>query len=128
MPLRRPRKLSAVRDDEIIVTLPGTSYTVTYYKPAKSPQLLAKRIAHQDDRHTGAWYLDTAWHHTIGNDVITVAMRQPWPVQIVRHSVHRLRDPIFGGQEPRKRRRVEIVILGSGHHPVRARLNQRRID
>lgn len=28
-----------VRDDEIIVTLPGTNYTVTYYKPANSPQL-----------------------------------------------------------------------------------------
>ena len=33
-----------VVDHEIVVTLPLTSYTVTYYKPAKSPQLLAKRI------------------------------------------------------------------------------------
>jgi hypothetical protein len=31
-----------VWDDEIIVSLPGTSYAVTYYKPANSPQLLAK--------------------------------------------------------------------------------------
>jgi hypothetical protein len=31
-----------VRDDEIIITLPGTSYMVTYHKPANSPQLLAK--------------------------------------------------------------------------------------
>jgi hypothetical protein len=38
-----------VCDDEIIVILPGTSYTVTYYKPPKSPQLLAKRIANHDD-------------------------------------------------------------------------------
>jgi hypothetical protein len=26
-----------VRNDEIIVTPPGTSYTVTYYKPLNSP-------------------------------------------------------------------------------------------
>ena len=38
-----------VVDDEIIVTLPLTSYTVTYYKPTNSPQLLAKRIANKDD-------------------------------------------------------------------------------
>jgi hypothetical protein len=34
-----------VVDGEIVVTAPFTSYTVTYYKLAKSPQLLAKRIA-----------------------------------------------------------------------------------
>ena len=28
-----------VVDDEIIVTLPGSHYSVTYYKSAKSPQL-----------------------------------------------------------------------------------------
>ena len=38
-----------VVDGEIVVTAPFTSYTVTYYKPAKSPQLLAKRIASRDD-------------------------------------------------------------------------------
>ena len=38
-----------VVDDEIIITLPGSSYSVTYYKPENSPQLLAKRIADQDD-------------------------------------------------------------------------------
>jgi hypothetical protein len=32
-------------DDEIIVTLPGFRYSVTYYKPHKSPQLIAKNIA-----------------------------------------------------------------------------------
>jgi hypothetical protein len=31
-----------VVDDESIVTLPGSHYSVTYYKPAKSPQLVAK--------------------------------------------------------------------------------------
>jgi hypothetical protein len=30
-----------VVDDEIIV-MPGSHYSVTYYKPAKSPQLVAK--------------------------------------------------------------------------------------
>lgn len=38
-----------VQDGDITVTLPGTSYTVTYYKPKNSPQLLAKRIASKDD-------------------------------------------------------------------------------
>ena len=38
-----------VVDDEIIVTLPGSHYSVTYYKPAKSPQLLAKFISDRDD-------------------------------------------------------------------------------
>jgi hypothetical protein len=41
--------VAEVIGDEIIVTLPLTSYTVTYYKPARSPQLLAKRIASRDD-------------------------------------------------------------------------------
>jgi hypothetical protein len=31
-----------VWDDEIIVSLPGTNYAVTYYKPPYSPQLLAR--------------------------------------------------------------------------------------
>jgi hypothetical protein len=30
-----------VRGGDIIVDLPGTSYTVTFHKPAVSPQLLA---------------------------------------------------------------------------------------
>ena len=33
-----------VQDGDIVVTLPYTHYTVTYYKPSKSPQLLAKRF------------------------------------------------------------------------------------
>jgi hypothetical protein len=38
-----PKKLRVqVVDDEIIVTRPGSSYSVTYYKPDRSPQLLAK--------------------------------------------------------------------------------------
>ena len=38
-----------VQDGNITIWLPGSSYTVTYYKPKKSPQLLAKRIGGDDD-------------------------------------------------------------------------------
>ena len=38
-----------VWNDEIIVSLPGTNYAVTYYKPANSPQLLAKNFPCEDD-------------------------------------------------------------------------------
>jgi len=34
-----------VQDGDITIRLPGTRYTVTYYKPKNSPQLLAKRMA-----------------------------------------------------------------------------------
>jgi hypothetical protein len=36
-----PQLWVQVVDDEIIVTLPGSRYSVTYYKPDSSPQLLA---------------------------------------------------------------------------------------
>ena len=49
-----------VWDDEIIVSLPGTSYGVTYYKPASSPQLLARTEL------TQAEFLATAWR--LAND------------------------------------------------------------
>ena len=38
------------RDDEIVVTLPGTTYTVTYYKLDGFPQLLARLISDKDDK------------------------------------------------------------------------------
>jgi hypothetical protein len=53
-----------VVDDEIIVTRPGSSYSVTYYKPENSPQLLAKRMADHDDLRfeiTAAEFLAEAW-------------------------------------------------------------------
>ena len=53
-----------VRDDEIIVTLPATSYTVTYYKPARSPQLLGRNFPKKDDSRvpmTQAEFLTQAW-------------------------------------------------------------------
>lgn len=33
-----------VRADEIVVTMPFTNCTVTYYKPDNSPQLLARKF------------------------------------------------------------------------------------
>jgi hypothetical protein len=54
-----------VRDDEIIVTLPGSTYTVTYYKPERSPQLLARQISEKDDKRvalTLSEFLERAWH------------------------------------------------------------------
>jgi hypothetical protein len=53
-----------VHRGDIIVTAPGTSYTVTYYKPKDSPQLLAKRIASADDPRvamTLSEFLAEAW-------------------------------------------------------------------
>ena len=41
-----------VVNDEIIVSLPGTSYSVTYFKRETSPQLLAKNISHSEDART----------------------------------------------------------------------------
>ena len=53
-----------VVDDEIIITLPFTAYTVTYYKPANSPQLLAKNFPIEDNHRvplTQAEFLARAW-------------------------------------------------------------------
>ena len=53
-----------VVDDEIIVTLPGTSYSVKYFKRADSPQLLARNISHTDDLSapmTLSDFLSRAW-------------------------------------------------------------------
>jgi hypothetical protein len=58
-----------VVDDELIVTLPGSTYSVTYYKPERSPQLLAKRMADRDDLRipmTAAEFLVSAWR--LAND------------------------------------------------------------
>jgi hypothetical protein len=57
---------------EIVVTLPPTHYTVTYYKPSNSPQLLAKRFPgkalprqrRSTRRLTHAEFLSRAWKLT----------------------------------------------------------------
>jgi hypothetical protein len=38
-----------VLNDDIVVSLPGSHYSVTYYKPAKSTQLVARFISDRDD-------------------------------------------------------------------------------
>lgn len=54
----------SVNADEIVVTVPFTSYTVTYYKPDNSPQLLARKFPSKDDSRvpmTQAEFLAQAW-------------------------------------------------------------------
>jgi hypothetical protein len=53
-----------VHGGEIVVTLPGSIYSVTYFKPAHSPGLLAKRISDRDDPHVAmsvSEFLAAAW-------------------------------------------------------------------
>jgi hypothetical protein len=53
-----------VIDDEIIASLPGSRYSVTYFKPEHSPGLLAKRICDRDDPHIAmrvSEFLAAAW-------------------------------------------------------------------
>ena len=60
-----PKELRVkVVDDEIIVTRPGSFYSVTYFKPDRSPQLIAKRITDRDDLRivmTLSEFLAQAW-------------------------------------------------------------------
>jgi hypothetical protein len=60
-----PKLEVQVLDDEIVVTLPGTNYSVTYYKMIGSPGLMAKRIADTDDaripRMRVSEFLAKAW-------------------------------------------------------------------
>ena len=59
-----PKLSVQVVDDEIVITLLGTEYSVTYYKPENSRGLLAKRIADKDDpriQMTVAEFLTKAW-------------------------------------------------------------------
>ena len=53
----------SVNADEIVVTVPFTSYTVTYYKPDNSPQLLARKSSKDDSSvpMTQAEFLAQAW-------------------------------------------------------------------
>jgi hypothetical protein len=59
-----PQLRVAVMHDEIIVTLLGFRYSVTYYKPDRSPQLLARNIPINDDPTAGltaSEFLEAAW-------------------------------------------------------------------
>lgn len=58
-----------VRGGDIIVDLPGTSYTVTYHKPIVAFQLLAANVPADDDTRTGltlAEFRARAWR--LAND------------------------------------------------------------
>jgi hypothetical protein len=53
-----------VWDNEIVITLPFTNYTLTYYKSANSPGLLAKNFPKSDDERvpvSQAEFLARAW-------------------------------------------------------------------
>ena len=53
-----------VNAEEIVVTVPFRNYTVTYYKPDNSPQLLARKFPSNDDDSapmTQAEFLAQAW-------------------------------------------------------------------
>jgi hypothetical protein len=51
----------AVWDDELVVSLPQSSYSVTYYKPLHSPGLLAKNISHPQSEIRLSEFLAEAW-------------------------------------------------------------------
>jgi hypothetical protein len=58
-----------VKGVDIIVTMPGTKYTVTYYKPDRSPHLYARLITAKDDPRAGvnlSEFLAKAWK--VAND------------------------------------------------------------
>lgn len=60
----QPKLRVQVVGDNIVVTLPGYSYAVTYYKPNGSSGLLMKYSVTNDDlrlQMTGAEFLAEAW-------------------------------------------------------------------
>jgi hypothetical protein len=53
-----------VVDDDIIVTLPESSYAITYYKPESSPHLITKRLSTEADPRASlplSEFLGRAW-------------------------------------------------------------------
>ena len=48
-PASKPGIKLDVRDDDMIVTLPGTSYTRDLLQARKLPQLLARNLSMEDD-------------------------------------------------------------------------------
>ena len=59
-----PELRAHIIDNNIVVTLPGYSYAVTYYKPQGAAGLLMKYSVIQDDlrlRMTAAEFLSKAW-------------------------------------------------------------------
>jgi hypothetical protein len=64
MPDFDPKLGVLVYGNDIIITLLGTRYSVTYFKRRGSPGLFAKDITNEDDPHvpmTSAEFLAKAW-------------------------------------------------------------------
>jgi hypothetical protein len=64
MPRFDPQFNVDVAGNEILVTLEGTHYAVTYFKRRGSPGLFAKDMMHDDDLRipmTSAEFLEKAW-------------------------------------------------------------------
>jgi hypothetical protein len=64
MPQSCPDPTLDVAGDEMLVTLRGTSYAVTYFKRGGAPALLAKDFMQDDDpciTVTSAEFLEVAW-------------------------------------------------------------------
>ena len=64
MPAFEPKFSLNVAGNNMLVTLQGTSYAVTYFKRRGSPGLFAKDIVHKDDPRipmTSAEFLTGAW-------------------------------------------------------------------
>lgn len=67
--MTEPKLRVQVVYDDIVVTLPGSRYSVTYYKPDTCPQLLARGIPNKNDLRipmTAAEFLAKAWR--LAND------------------------------------------------------------
>jgi hypothetical protein len=60
--MSRGELVCEVRNDEIIVTLPGTRFSVTYFKPAELPQLIAKKFPRENEKGAAhSEFLAQAW-------------------------------------------------------------------
>jgi hypothetical protein len=62
--MTEPKLRVQVVGEDIVVTLPGFSYAVAYYKPKGSPSLLMRYSASEDDLRspmTGGEFLAHAW-------------------------------------------------------------------
>jgi hypothetical protein len=78
-----------VVDDEILVSLPGTSYIVVYFKREGSPQLSARHIPMADDLRTPvklSEFLHRAWSAVTTKLVSLVGLpRAVAPVSVTHH-------------------------------------------
>jgi hypothetical protein len=58
-----------VRDDQIIISLPGSNYSVTYFKPETAPVLMGRNFPTENDMRSSmsqSEFLAAAWQ--LAND------------------------------------------------------------